>query len=46
MTGWICWLLFVAPLLVVFFVVGWVWCIATDGFILARYSYELLRRKS
>lgn len=42
--NWIVWLLLVAPLLLVFMVIGWVWCTATDGFILARLFYEAYRR--
>jgi hypothetical protein len=46
MMGWILWLTCVAPLLVVFFIAGWIWCVANDGFVLARYTYELLRKKA
>lgn len=34
------WVATVMPLLVVFYVVGWIWCCAKDGFLLARMTYD------
>ena len=33
----------VMPFLCLFYVVGWIWCCAVDGFRLARTTYELYR---
>lgn len=34
------WVFSVLPLLMVFYVAGWIWCCAEDGFLLARMTYD------